>query len=180
MPLTGSVQVRAADATYLLNGQQVPIARTSQVCTGVATHTAFWVLVLSAAGQTLELPAFLDTTTGTPEGAFSSAKITVCLPPPDIPVERGGATFGAKLIDAQFSVGGVFQPTTGVWFGLLTPYQPGNGQPNPTGTVYTPAAVAFASIRIRLGKTPTAKRITGRLTQGGTGVPNQRVEIGAP
>jgi hypothetical protein len=158
----------------------VLISAAATQCTGSATHSAFWVFVLTAAGQTLELPLFVDTTTGTAEAAFSAAKITVCLPPPDLPVEKGGATFGIKLIKAEFSVSGVFQPTTGVWFALLTPYTPGNGQVNAAASVYSPAAVAFAALSVpRVAKVGKAKRITGKLTQGGVGVPNIKVQIWA-
>ena len=56
LPLIGTVQARAADGTYLSSGQPRPLALASQACTGTAAHAAWWVLVLSAAGQTLEVP----------------------------------------------------------------------------------------------------------------------------
>ncbi len=63
LPLTGTVQVRAANGTYLSGTTQVPIAAAATQCTGTATHTAYWVLILQAAGQTLELPVFVDQVT---------------------------------------------------------------------------------------------------------------------
>ena len=61
LPLTGNVQVRAASGTYLSGQSQVPIAAAATAVHGArATHTAYWVLVLQAAGQTLELPVFVD------------------------------------------------------------------------------------------------------------------------
>ena len=180
LKISGRVEARAATGTYIANGKPTLISAAATQCTQSPTHAAFWVFVLSAAGTTLELPLFVDTTQGTPEGAFSSAKITVCVPPPDIPVEKGGATFGIKLIDAAFSIGGVFQPTTGVWFALLTPYTPGNGQVNSAASVYSPAAVAFAALSTpKVAKVGKAKRVAGNLSQGGVGVPNQKVQIWA-
>jgi hypothetical protein len=179
LPISGQVQTRAATGTYLSGGKQVPISSAAMTCTGSATHAAVWVLILTAAGTTLEVPLFVDPTAGTAEAAFSAAKIAVCLPPPDIPQEQGGATFGIKVVKAAFSVNGVFQPTTGVWFALLTPYTPGTGQANAAATVYSGAAVAFAALTARAGKAGKAKRVTGRLTQGGAGVPGLKVQIWA-
>lgn len=86
LPLTGSVQVRAADGTYLSSGQPRPLALASQACTGTATHAAFWVLVLTAAGQTLELPLFVDPVPGTlPFAPLVSYQLVACLPPSHIP-----------------------------------------------------------------------------------------------
>src|SRR5437868_4332962 len=56
LPLTGTVEARAAGGTYLSGGVNVPLADAATRCTGTATHAAFWVLKLSAAGQTLEVP----------------------------------------------------------------------------------------------------------------------------
>ena len=105
LPLTGTVQVRAASGTYLSGTTQVPIAAAATQCTGTATHTAYWVLILQAAGQTLELPVFVDTVTAPPANAFASASIQACLPPPDVPVGTPGrATFGFKLTQVNFKV----------------------------------------------------------------------------
>src|SRR2546430_302683 len=60
VPLTGTVRVRAADGTYLSGGRPRPLAQASMTCTGTVTHAAWWLLVLTAAGQTLEVPLFVD------------------------------------------------------------------------------------------------------------------------
>jgi hypothetical protein len=138
LPLTGSVQVRAADGTYLTSGQQVPIAAAAQRCTGTPTHAAYWVLVLSAAGQTLEVPLLVDPVSAPPLSAAVAYALTVCLPPSDIPESLGGAAFGAKVFEANFTVKGVFSPPSSgdnVWRLLATPYNPGKGTPNAAATV---------------------------------------------
>jgi hypothetical protein len=152
LPLTGTVQVRAANGTYLSGSTQVPIAAAAQQCTGTATHTAFWVLILQAAGQTLELPVFVDAPAAPPQpgvdaSQFASASIQACLPPPDVPAGTPGrATFGFKLTQVAFKVNSVFTSAgTGQprWRLLATPYTPNTGRPNPAGTVEAQSSVAF-------------------------------------
>jgi hypothetical protein len=151
LPLTGTVQVRAASGTYASGGQQVPIAAAATQCTGTASHTAFWVLILQAAGQTLELPVFVDAPAAPPRAGVPtdpfSASIQACLPPPDVPAGTPGrATFGFKLTQVDFRVTGVFRSAgTGdpVWRVLATPYRPGTGQPNAAGSVEAQSVIAF-------------------------------------
>lgn len=78
LPLTGTVQVRSATGTYLSSGAPVPLAAASTVCTGTAAHAAFWVMILQAAGQTLEVPIFLDPAAG-PVTAFAAYTMVICL-----------------------------------------------------------------------------------------------------
>jgi len=151
LPLTGTVQVRAASGTYLSGTTQVPIATASQMCTQTTTHTAYWVLILQAAGQTLELPVFVDSPAIGPQGtsaaAYASASIQACLPPPDVPVGTPvRATFGFKLTQVDFKVNGVFSGATSGqprWRVLATPYTPGRGTPNPTGSVEAQSVVGL-------------------------------------
>jgi len=152
LPLTGTVQVRAANGTYLSGGAQVPLAAWAQECTGTPAHTAFWVLILQAAGQTLELPVAVDAPAAPPRAGvdasqFASASIQACLPPPDVPAGTPGrATFGFKLTQVAFKVNSVFT-TAGsgqpLWRLLATPYTPNTGRPNPAGTVEAQSSVAF-------------------------------------
>ena len=78
-----------------------------------------------------------------PQQALGSAQLVFCLPPPDIPVAQGGATFGAKFLSADLTLNGVFGPVLqGAWVAFWTPWQAGNGQINAAGTVASPAAIA--------------------------------------
>jgi hypothetical protein len=150
LPLTGTVVVRdAATGTYLSSGQPVPISAAAMQCTGTATHAAAWVAILSAAGQTLEVPLFLDPTTGA-EALFAAAKLVICLPPPDLPAGTAGrATFGFKLTQAAFTVKGVIQrpaapaDTPYIWRLVATPYTPLKGTPNAAGTIETQSQVGY-------------------------------------
>ncbi len=104
LPLEGNLVVAAA-------GQIAPT--TQAACLGSVTPIASWVMVLSAAGQTLPVPAYLVATTGT-QAALGPAYIQVCLPPPDIPAGTPGrATFGAKLYSAELTINGVFSQSAG-------------------------------------------------------------------
>lgn len=145
-------------------------------CTGGVAPQAILLLVLQAAGQTLNLPAYILPTSGA-QTAIGSAQLVFCLPPPDIPVDKGGATFGAKFLSADLTLNGVFSPVAqGAWVGFWTPWQAGNGQVNAAGTVASPAVIAPGAITLAGKKVKGRTTLAGRLTQGGTGVIN-RIQI---
>jgi hypothetical protein len=123
---------------------------------------------------------YVITTVGA-ETAFGPAKIVVCLPPPDVPVANGGATFGAKLFQAEFSVSGVFSTVaTGAWLSIWTPYLPAVGQVNAAASVASPSGIAPGSLSVKVAKSGLVKsRVTGKVAQGGTGFGGARVEIWA-
>jgi hypothetical protein len=158
LPLEGQAVVAAPG--------QVPAA-TQAACTLGVTPIVTWVLVLQAAGQTINLPAFVLPVAAN-ETALGAAKIVVCLAPPGIPAEQGGATFGAKFLSAEFTINGVFSRTaSGVWLSLWTPWT-GNGPPvNAAGTVASPAAVAAGAITAAARTRGAGATVTGRVTQGG-------------
>jgi hypothetical protein len=182
LPLTGTVQVRAPGGTYLSSGQQVPIANAAMACTGTATHAAFWVLALTAAGQTLEVPIFVDPTSG-PVAAAASYTLTLCLPPSDIPENLGGAAFGAKVFDANFTVKNVFSPTTAgpnLWRLLGTPYTPGKGTPNAPATVESQSYVEMGSVGLATPTkklTKTAATVTVKGAVKITGLPDTKAAV---
>jgi hypothetical protein len=159
LPLQGQLVVAAPG--------QVPGA-TQTACIGTAAPLATWVMVLSAAGQTLTVPTFLVPTSGT-QAALGPAYIQVCLPPPDLPIGTPGrATFGAKLYSAELTVGGVFGVVpTGAWVSFWTPYNPGAGTVNAAGTVASPAAIAPGAVTIAARRRARGATITGRVTQAG-------------
>ena len=68
------------------------------------------MLNLSAAGQTLQVPAYVDDVPLTiPLSAIANNTITFCLPPPDVPVGTPGrAALGAKLVSATLNITDVF------------------------------------------------------------------------
>ena len=153
LPLTGTVQARAASGTFTSapGGAPTPLTAGATQCTGTPTHTAYWVLILQAAGQTLELPVYVDApAAGTGASAFAAASIQACLPPPDVPTGTPGrASFGFKLTQVDFKVNNVFasagngQPR---WRVLATPYTPNTGRPNAAGSVEAQSVIAFPRV----------------------------------
>jgi hypothetical protein len=161
LPLAGNLVVAAP-------GQIAPAAQAA--CLGTVTPLASWVMVLSAAGQTLPVPAYLVATTGA-QAALGPAFIQVCLPPPDIPVGTPGrATFGAKLYSAELTINGVFSASPGAWVAFWTPFVPSAGQVNAAGTVASPAAIGAGAVSVaarKSGAKGVGAVVTGRVTQAG-------------
>jgi hypothetical protein len=139
VPVTGTIEVRAATGTALVNGVPVPLTTLAALCTGLGEHTSYWVFKLSASGTNIEFPAFWDTTTGA-EAAVGSGKVTFCGQPDDVPIGTPNrAPLGIKLVDAVLNFNKVFTNgrTAGVynWTSIWTPYTPGTGAFNAAGTV---------------------------------------------
>jgi hypothetical protein len=154
LPLDGQLVVAAPG--------QVPAAQQA-ACLQSTSPTATWVMVLSAAGQTLQVPTYLVA----PAGGL--AYIQICLPPPDVPVGTPGrATFGAKVYSAELAISGVFSSVaSGAWIGFWTPYNPGVGSVNLAGTIATPAAVAPGAVTLAAKRSGKGAALAGSVTQGG-------------
>lgn len=167
LPLTGDINVAPPGA--------VPAA-SQTACIGAEVPSATLLLVLQAAGQTINLPAYLIATAGA-ETALGPAKLVFCLAPPDIPVASGGATFGAKFLSADMSLTSIFGAVgSGAWVGIWTPWQAGNGQINAAATVASPALIAPGAVTLTGRKVKGQRVVAGRLTQGGAGFAS-RVQI---
>lgn len=161
LPLAGDIIVAPPGA--------IPVA-SQTACTGGATPSATLLLVLQAAGQTINLPAYVLPTSGA-TAALGASTLTFCLAPPDIPADKGGATFGAKFLSADMSFTGMFSAVAaGAWVGFWTPWQAGNGQTNAAATVASPAVISPGAVALTGRKVAGRKTLTGKLTQGGTGI----------
>ena len=146
-------------------------AAVQAACTQGATPLATWLLALTAAGQSVNVPAFVVATTGA-QTALGPASIQVCLPPPDVPSGTPGrAVFGAKLYSATLTVNGVFSAVpVGAWISFWTPYNPGVGTVNAAGTVAAPAAVAPGAVSVAAKKSGRLGAVVaGKVTQAGQG-----------
>jgi hypothetical protein len=166
LPLTGELD--AVDPNALTAAQKAGIS----ICLNGASASQTWVLHLTAAGQTLDVP-MLVVAAAAPEAAVGyQAKLLVCLPPPDVPSGTPGrAQFGAKLLSATFGVSAIKPPATAGdsrWTAAFTPYNPGVGTVNAGGTVETQSIVhvpttltlKYTKKRLVTSKVVKGKRVT--------------------
>jgi hypothetical protein len=158
IPLTGNVIV--ADTT------SPTIAATGLACTGVAQHTAVWNLSLTAAGQTLNVPVFVDPAPATLSALGVKTVLATCLASPDVGAACA-ATLCAKLLDVNFTVSGVFTAAASplpVWITEFTPYVPGTATANKAGTVTALGIDAKPAVTLAAkpgkGKAVLAGRVT--------------------
>ncbi len=182
--LAGNVAVRGAGDTFVSGGIQLSLASAAMSCTGSEAHTAFWILELSAAGLTQEVPAFVDVVApGDPLGRVAAATILVCFPPPDVPQGTPGRSpFGMKVLDTVLTVRNVFPVAVGefLWRMVGTPFTPGAGTPNLPATVETqspqrlPPSIRFVATGIK-GK--ARARVSGTVTEGRKPVAGAIVQI---
>ncbi len=124
VPVSGSITV--ADAT------SATLMAAATQCTGSATHAAIWILTVAAAGNSLQIPAYVDPLTSVP---FASTQIVFCLSHPSQVV------FKIRLLDATLHLSNVFAPpaTPGSfrWTALSTPWNPDTPTINAAGTIET-------------------------------------------
>ena len=160
LQLGGALLPLAGDIVVAPPGAVTPTAQAQ--CTLGATPQATLLLVLQAAGQTINLPAYVIPTSGA-QTALGAAQLVICLPPPDLPPPVG-ATFGAKFLSADLTLTGVFGPVVqGAWVAFWTPWNPGVGTPNTAATVASPAAIAPGGITLGPeGQRRQAPRRAGR------------------
>jgi hypothetical protein len=167
LPLSGDVLVA--------NPTDPAIQAAALRCTGITTNQANWVLNTQLQGQTVAIPVFVNKV-----GPFVTQD--VCLPSPDIPPASGGATFGAQLVSADFTVKGVFTnaPAKGgyEWAGIFTPYTPGTGTPNAAGTVEWRTFVGLpSSLTLAKAKAKRGFKLVGKLTVQGLNPKNIRLWV---
>jgi hypothetical protein len=143
-------------------------------CTQGQAPTASWLLQLSAAGSTINLPAYILPTAGA-ESALGAAKLQFCLA---APVVSPANTFGAKFLSAALTVNGVFSPVTqGFWLARWTPWSADNTQPNLAATVASPAGIAPGAVKLKAKKAGAGASVSGTVTQGGLPRPGAAVQI---
>jgi hypothetical protein len=143
LPLTGNVVVgNPADPTIMAQ---------SQACTGSTTNQQVWILDTSIQGQSIRIPAFVNTV-----GPYVVQQ--VCLQSPVDPAN----TFQAQLLVANYTVKGVFTSAASrggyQWAADFTPYIPGTITPNPAGTnewrtfVGLPSSLTFKKAKSKRGQ----------------------------
>jgi len=129
-------------------------------CTGSRTHAAIWLLRLLVAGQTVNVPVYVDQSSGS-EATFSSAKLVLCLPQPYAKALPNYSPFGTKIVEAKTTLSaGVLTNATSagayVWRTVLTPWAANGAAPNLAGTT---EAQAIASIPASLSLKAKVKTV---------------------
>ena len=171
LPLVGNVIV--ADAT------NATLAATAVVCTGTATHAAVWNLSLTAAGQTLNVPVFVDATPGA-ETALGVTKMQTCLASPDVgrrvrsDVLREAAR---RRLHRQRRVHAPPRRRSPTWLTLFTPFAPGTATANAgrhghrsSGSTPSPSVTLAAKVG-KGRKVALAGRVTARRPAPAPSVP---------
>jgi len=145
---------------------------TAQACDANA-HAAVWLLTLTASGQSIGIPIFVDRTTGT-DAALGGFVLQACLGSPDVPTDQGGAPFGAQLIDVSLQTTGVVVNAPAgspVWKAFITPYTPGTATPDATGIVEArciePLPHTVTKFKAVYSKKTKKVTITGKLMAAG-------------
>jgi hypothetical protein len=160
-----------------------PASFTTSPC-APGLHAGVWTMNLRAAGEELDpIPVYVDPTSGT-EAAFSSMKMVTCLPSPHIPYEAGGARFSAKVLGVTARLRNAFTaPTrsgTFTWRATATPWA-APATPNLPGTVQALGRIALpANLTVSasvLSRASRRVRVSGRLTEAGSGISGQRVRV---
>jgi hypothetical protein len=158
VPVDGSVVVAPPGA--------VPPATQAQ-CTQGATPLATWLLSVSIAGNTVNVPIFLVPTSGA-FAALGPAYVTACFSSPYLTPDQGGTTGQPQVVNAEFALSGVFSPVNvGAFVAFLIPYTVGTGTVNLAGTIATPAAIAPGAVTISAKRSGKGAVVTGSVTQAG-------------
>jgi hypothetical protein len=170
---------RGGNATADVRGRVVadsPSSWTAQAlqCTQTPMHEAVWRLDVTVAGTPLQIPIWVDHSTGA-DAAFSSVKIQFCLRSPNDP----DVPAGAQLLDAFFDIQNVFTSPANtadrVWRAVMVPW----GTPTPNSAMIVESqAIVPGRVKLSL-KSKSLKRgfvqISGKLLVNGQ--PNARARV---
>jgi hypothetical protein len=174
-----------ADGTVLVDD---PAKYTSNTC-APGTHAAVWLLHVTVSGQTIDVPVYLDPTTGT-EQALGAAKLVLCLSDPyDTAPAAIRAPFGVKLLNAKLVLNsGVMtnpsSPGTFLWRSIITPWNPATPAPDAAKTIEAQSIVTLpvgsATLKTtvkKLTKKKSRVTVTATVTAGGTPLAGASVVI---
>jgi len=146
-------------------------------------HAAVWNLNLSVAGNSIQLPVYVDPTSGS-ETALGAYKLVTCLGPPDVPQGTPSRSpNGVQLLDAKFRVDNVFttpsSPGLARWETLVTPYTPGQGTVNAAGTFEARSLVGIPdSVSVKaVSAGHRAYKVSGVATEGGAPAAGVTVQL---
>jgi hypothetical protein len=129
-------------------------------------HAAVWLLHVSVTGQTIDVPVYVDPTSGA-EAALGVTKLVLCLSNPyeqaTPPTSR--APFGVKIIDARLTLaaGTITNPAAAgpyLWRTVITPWTINGATPNAVGTFEAQSLVNLPIKASLSAKVKTTRRVT--------------------
>jgi hypothetical protein len=150
-----------------------------------------WLLHVTVSGQTIDVPVYIDPTSGT-ETALGATKLVLCLSDPyDTAPASIRAPFGVKLINAKMTLnsGVITNPSsagTFLWRATITPWNPATPAPDAAKTVevqsiVTLPATATLKATVKTKKVKKAKKntvlLSGTVTANGAPVAGASVAI---
>jgi hypothetical protein len=156
----------SADGTVVTDDPAKYVANTCSP----GTHAAVWLLHVTVSGQTLDVPVYVDATSGA-EAALGMAKLVLCLSNPYEqavpPTSR--APFGVKLIDAKLTLaaGVLTNPSAAgayLWRSIITPWTVNGATPNAAGTM---EAQSIVNLPVTAPFTGKVRTVLHRKTVGG-------------
>src|SRR5258707_2525320 len=156
-----------ADGTVLAADPNSSALQTSGTqCTGTATHTGIWLLHVTVSGTTLDVPVYVDPTSGSAT-ALGVAVLQLCLPDPyDNAPPATRSAFGAKIINAamKLNAGVITAPASGgLWRSVITPWNTASPSPNLAGTIEAQSIVGppgTVSLKTKVKKTGKKHTVT--------------------
>jgi hypothetical protein len=176
------VREPVAGAVVPLNGTvttENPASHTTSPC-APGLHAAVWMITLQAPTGPLNVPVYVDRTSGA-EANLGAYRLRVCLPSPHIPQSAGGAALGAKLVRAELRLNQVFRTPTAageyLFRVIATPWA-APAIPNAAATVEARATIGIpAGVSIAASTRRRVLTVTGRLTEGAAGVSRGTVVV---
>ena len=170
--ISARAQLLASGATAAATGvvlvadrNDTAVQQAATQCTRSPTHAGVWLVRLTLPAQTLEVPLYVDATTGS-EAAFGSAKLVLCLPQPYARGLPAYAPLGTKIDDLRTTLSaGVFTNPlfagNHVWRTVIVPWNSSGAGQNNGATVETQGLVGVpSSLSLKAKLTTTRARLT--------------------
>ncbi len=173
--LGSGASATTAGSVLVADRNDTAVQEAATQCTRSPAHAGVWTVRLTLPAQTLELPLYVDATTGA-EAAFGSAKLVLCLPQPYAKSLPGYAPLGTKLDDLRATLSaGVFTnplfPGSHVWRTVVTTWSPSGAAPDLGSAVEAQGLVGVPSslaLKAKLTTTRGSRTVKNSVLLSGT------------
>jgi hypothetical protein len=165
--LASGATAGATGVVLVADRNDAAVQQAATQCTRSATHAGAWLMRLTLPAQTLDVPVYVDPTTGS-EAGFGSAKLVLCLPQPYAKGLPAYAPLGTKIDDLRTTLSaGVFtNPLSAgshVWRTVVVPWNSSGATQDAAASVETQGLVGVpSSLSLKAKLTTTRGRLTVR------------------